>query len=70
MKHSLIENLFYSSNKKLIEQKVVTMDTFIMDSKPVLAATRENNLKNSDRNLTDKGKETETESPGHPLLSG
>lgn len=32
------------------------MDTFIMDSKPVLAATSENNLKNSDRNLTDKGK--------------
>jgi hypothetical protein len=33
MKHSLIENLFYSSNKKLIEQKIVTLDIFIMDSK-------------------------------------
>jgi hypothetical protein len=30
------------------------MDTFIMDSKPVLAATKENNQKNPDRNLTDK----------------
>lgn len=55
-KHSLFENLFYSIDKKLIEQDVVTMETFIMDSKPVLAATSENNLKNSDRNLTDKGK--------------
>jgi hypothetical protein len=55
-KHSHIENLFYSTNKKLIEQKIVTLDTFIMDSKPVLAASRDNNLKNSDRNLTDKEK--------------
>lgn len=55
-KHSLLENLFYSNNKKLIEQNIVTLDIFIMDSKPVLAATRDNNLKNSDRNLTDKEK--------------
>jgi hypothetical protein len=56
MKHSLIENLFYSSNKKLIELKIVTLDIFIMDSKPVLAATKENNQKNPDRNLKDKEK--------------
>jgi len=54
--HSLFENLLYSIDQKLIEQDVVTLDTFIMDSKPVLAATCENNLKNPDRNLTDKGK--------------
>jgi len=55
-KHTLIENLFYSINKKLVEQGVIHLDTFIMDSKPVLASTPENNLKNSDRNLTDKEK--------------
>jgi len=55
-KHSDIENMFYSCNKKLIEQDAVTLETFIMDSKPVLAATKENNQKNPDRNLTDKEK--------------
>jgi hypothetical protein len=55
-KHSDIENIFYSCNKKLIEQDAVTLETFIMDSKPVLAATKENNQKNPDRNLTDKEK--------------
>jgi len=55
-KHSLLEKLFYSIDRKLIEQDVVTSDTFIMDSKPVLAATRDNNPKNSGRNLTDKEK--------------
>ena len=55
-KHSLLENLLTSIDQKLIEQGVITLDTFIMDSKPVLAATCENNLKNPDRNLTDKEK--------------
>ena len=54
--HSLFENLLYSINRKLIESGEITMDTFIIDSKPVLAATCENNPKNSDRNLTDKKK--------------
>jgi hypothetical protein len=55
-KHSLFENLLTSVDLKLIERGVITLDTFIMDSKPVLAATCENNLKNPDRNLTDKEK--------------
>ena len=56
MNHSLLEKIFYKTDKDLIKLDAVTLGTFIMDSKPVLAATRENNLKNSDRNLTDKGK--------------
>ena len=52
--HSMFENLLYSINHKLIDFGVITLDTFIIDSKPVLAAIRENNPKNSDRNLTDK----------------
>jgi len=76
-KHSLLENLLTSIDQKLIEQDVITLDTFIMDSKPVLAATCENNLKNPDRNLTDKEKKPKrnpqaslgylAKSPGHSL---
>jgi len=55
-KYSQLENILFSTNKKLIDFGAITMDTFIIDSKPVLAATRENNPKNSDRNLTDKEK--------------
>jgi hypothetical protein len=53
---SLFENLLYSINRKLIEAGEITLDTFIIDSKPVLAATSENNPKNPGRNLTDKNK--------------
>lgn len=54
--HAMFENLLYSINRKLIESGEITMDTFIIDSKPVLAATCDNNPKNSGRNLTDKKK--------------
>jgi len=54
--HHLIETIFIHLNKRLIEQDVISLDTFIMDSKPVLAATKDNNNKNPDRNLTDKNK--------------
>jgi hypothetical protein len=33
------------------------MDTFILDSKPVMAASKENNFKNPNRNTTDKKKQ-------------
>ena len=56
IKHSLLEQTLYTLNKVLIEKGVVTLDTFLIDSKPVLAATRENNPKNPDRNLTNKEK--------------
>lgn len=53
-KHTVFSNLLYTHNKALIEKKVLSLDTFILDSKPVLAATRENNPKNPDRNHTHK----------------
>ena len=56
IKHSLLEQVLYTLNQALIEKDAITLDTFLMDSKPVLAATRENNPKNPDRNITDKEK--------------
>ena len=53
-KHSVFSNLLHMHNKKLIEKNALSLDTFILDSKPVLAATKENNPKNPDRNLTKK----------------
>jgi hypothetical protein len=56
IKHSLLEQVLYALNQALIGKGVLKLDTFLMDSKPVLAATRDNNPKNPDRNLTDKEK--------------
>ena len=53
-KNSLLQQIYYRINKKLIEQDIISLDTFIMDSKPVLAATKDNNLKNPNRNTTNK----------------
>ena len=53
-KHSIFSDLLLTHNKALIEKKALSLDTFILDSKPVLAATKENNPKNPDRNLTKK----------------
>jgi hypothetical protein len=52
----MLEAVHDGINRALIKKGAVTLDTFIMDSKPVLAATKENNPKNADRNLTDKEK--------------
>ncbi len=52
----IIQNILATINARLIEKGAVTLDTFIMDSKPVKAATKENNHKNPNRNLTDKNK--------------
>lgn len=53
---SLIDNLLYSTNKKLIDDNIVSFNHFILDSKPVMAATRENNFKNPKRNTRNKNK--------------
>jgi len=53
-KHSVFERILHAVNKTLIEKKAISLDTFILDSKPVLAATKENNPKNPDRNITKK----------------
>ncbi len=54
--NSILQKVHLSVNKSLIEKGAVTLDTFIIDSKPVKAATKENNHKNPNRNLSNKNK--------------
>ncbi len=54
--NSLIQNVHHQINHELIEKNVVTLNEFSIDSKPVKAATRENNLKNPNRNTRNKKK--------------
>ena len=51
-----IQEIHIRMNKILIDMGMVTLDTFAIDSKPVKAATRENNPKNPNRNTRDKNK--------------
>lgn len=51
-----IQEIHIRINKILIDKGMITLDTFIIDSKPVKAATRENNHKNQNRNTTNKEK--------------
>lgn len=54
--NSQLQALHHRINQTLIEEGAVTLEQFAIDSKPVLAATRENNLKNPNRNTTNKHK--------------
>lgn len=54
--NTILKDIHYRLNQRLIEQGLVSLDTFIIDSKPVMAATKENNLKNPTRNTTNKTK--------------
>jgi len=51
---SEIERVQYQLNQELIDNGTVSLDHFILDSKPVMAATRQNNFKNPKRNTRDK----------------
>ncbi|MCG2661126.1 MAG: transposase [Kiritimatiellae bacterium] len=53
---SVIETLHHAVNQKLIDADVVSLSHFIMDSKPVMAATSQNNFKNPHRNTRNKYK--------------
>lgn len=53
-KNSVFENIHLKINRTLINEGVVSLDTFIIDSKPVMAATRQNNFKYPGRNTRDK----------------
>ena len=46
----------YDNNKKLINKGIISCDHLIMDSKPIMAATRDNNFKNPRRNSKNKHK--------------
>jgi len=54
--NSLLENIHIQLNRRLIEEDIISLDKFIIDSKPVMAATRENNFKNPRRNTRNKNK--------------
>jgi hypothetical protein len=54
--NSIIEKVHIEVNRRLVKEGILSLDTFIMDSKPVMAATKENNFKNPKRNSRDKNK--------------
>jgi len=55
-KHSLFEDLLIKVNKVLASLKIISLREFAVDSKPIVANTKENNHKNPHRNLKDKNK--------------
>ena len=55
-KNSVLKEIHSNLNNILIEKSCLAMDQFIIDSKPVMAATKENNFKNPSRNTTNKNK--------------
>lgn len=55
-KNSTLKAVHQKANQLLLENKFASLGEFIIDSKPVMAATKENNLKNPNRNTKDKTK--------------
>ncbi len=53
--NSKLEEFHHAINKKLLSQKIISLDLLIADSKPVMANTKHNNPKNPSRSL-DKSK--------------
>jgi len=54
--NSTLKAIHKTANDLLIEKGVISLDEFIIDSKPIKAATKENNFKNPNRNTTNKAK--------------
>jgi hypothetical protein len=55
-KNSTLKTIHQKADQLLISENFATLDEFILDSKPVMAATKENNFKNPKRNTRDKTK--------------
>ncbi len=55
-KNSTLKAIHKTANDLLIENALISLDEFILDSKPIQAATKENNFKNPNRNTTNKAK--------------
>jgi len=55
-KNSTLKDIHKKANDLLIKDGFASLDEFILDSKPVMAATRENNFKNPNRNTTNKSR--------------
>ncbi|MFC2140626.1 transposase, partial [Candidatus Auribacterota bacterium] len=56
-KNSSLQNIHTAITKELIAHGIATTNIFFIDSKPVMAASRENNFKNPKRNTYDKTKQ-------------
>jgi hypothetical protein len=54
--NSILKDIHHRLNRCLVQPGLVSLDELIIDSKPVMAATKENNLKNPARNTTNKAK--------------
>jgi hypothetical protein len=52
--NSILKEIFYKNNQTLIDNRLITFDKLIIDSKPIMAATKENNFKNPNRNSRNK----------------
>ncbi len=55
-KNSTLKAIHKTANDLLIEEGLISLDEFMLDSKPIQAATKENNFKNPNRNTTNKSK--------------
>ncbi len=55
-KNSTFQKIHYLLNQRLIEIGILSLNILAIDSKPILANTKENNIKNPNRNLTNKNK--------------
>lgn len=55
-KNSTLKAIHQKASQLLIESDLASLDEFILDSKPVMSATKENNFKNPNRNTKDKTK--------------
>jgi hypothetical protein len=55
-KNSTIKAIHKAANDTLIANGLISLDEFSIDSKPIQAATKENNFKNPNRNTTNKTK--------------
>jgi len=55
-KNSDLQDIYIAINRELIKKDILSLDTFIFDSKPIMAATKENNFKNPRRNTKNKNK--------------
>jgi len=55
-KNSTLKTIHKTATDLLVEEGLVSLDEFMLDSKPIQAATKENNFKNPNRNTTNKTK--------------
>jgi len=53
-KNSTLKDMHKQANDLLIQEGFIELDEFILDSKPVMAATKQNNFKNPNRNTRNK----------------